>query len=243
MTQPVNPPGGIHTVLLDAGGVLLDLDFAYLRRLLESRDHPVESSDLARAEGLARLEIDRRVRDGGRASEAWRDYFRVLLSAVHSPLDSREEIIDVLRDAHERFGLWTVPAPGAIPAMRELKRRGYRLGVVSNAEGRVERDLNAAGYDGLFETIVDSSIVGFEKPDPAIFRIALERLGVVAQGTVFLGDVPAVDVAGARAAGIAAVLLDRFDLYPAADAPCLRSIGDLPPWLESRGDLRQNVTA
>lgn len=232
----MNDPGvgarGIHTVLLDAGGVLLDLDFAYLRRLLLSRGHAVEAPALAHAEGLARIEIDRRVRDGGRVSEAWRDYFRVLLGAVRSPVDGREEVIDILWEAHARFGLWTVPVEGAIEAVRELKRRGYRLGVVSNAEGRVERDLNAAGYEGLFETVIDSSVVGLEKPDPAIFRVALERLGVTAEGTIFLGDVPAVDVAGARAAGIAPLLLDRFELYPASDAPSLRSIAELPAWLD-----------
>jgi putative hydrolase of the HAD superfamily len=113
-----------------------------------------------------------------------------------------------------------------------MKRRGYRLGVVSNAEGKVERDLDAAGYDGLFETVIDSSIVGVEKPDPAIFRVALERLGVAPEGTIFLGDVPAVDVAGAKAAGIAPLLLDRFELYPVSDTPCLRSITELPAWLE-----------
>ncbi len=231
MTDPGAVARRIHTVLLDAGGVLLDLDFAYLRRLLESRGHAVEFSALAQAEGLARVEIDRRVREGGRVSEAWRDYFRVLLGAVRSPVDGREEVIDILWEAHARFGLWTVPVEGAIEAVRELKRRGYRLGVVSNAEGRVERDLDAAGYAGLFETVIDSSVVGLEKPDPAIFRVALERLGVSAEGTVFLGDVPSVDVAGARAAGLEPLLLDRFALYPVSDAPCLRSIVELPAWL------------
>src|SRR6185369_3755546 len=101
-----------------------------------------------------------------------------------------------------RVGLWTVAVEGALETVRDLKRRGYRLGVVSNAEGRVERDLIGAGYDGFFETVIDSSVVGVEKPDPAIFRLALERLGASPDGTVFLGDVPAVDVEGARAAGI-----------------------------------------
>ena len=81
---------------------------------------------------------------------------------------------------------------------------------------------------GLLDTVVDSHVVGVEKPDPEIFRIALERLSVAAEHAVFVGDVPSVDVAGARAAGIAPILLDRHGMYGDVDAPRLRSLGDLP---------------
>jgi putative hydrolase of the HAD superfamily len=219
------------TVLFDAGGVLLDLDYAFLRRLLEARDVATTLEALAAAESIARTAIDRRVREGGRTSEAWRDYFRILLAQVGSPPEGSEEIIDTLAEAHQRVGLWTVAIDGAVTTVRTLKAAGHRIGVVSNAEGRVERDLNGAGYAGLFETVVDSHVVGVEKPDPEIFRIALRRMGVDAETAVFLGDVPAVDVAGARAAGMSAVLLDRHDLYAEVDVPRLRSIAQLPDWL------------
>lgn len=163
--------------------------------------------------------------------EAWRDYFRVVLAEVGAPRDAFEEIIDHLWDAHRRFGLWTVAIEGTPEALRRLKAQGYRMAVVSNAEGRVAQDLAAAGYDGLFETVVDSFLVGIEKPDPAIFRIALERMGGSPESAVFLGDVPSVDVEGARAAGIAPVLLDRHDLYADVDAPRLRSIEEFEAWL------------
>jgi putative hydrolase of the HAD superfamily len=219
------------TVLFDAGGVLLDLDYAFLRRLLEARHVATTVQALSTAESIARTTIDRRVREGGRTSEAWRDYFRILLAQVGSPPDGTEEIIDTLAEAHQRFGLWTVAIDGAVETVRALKDAGHRLGVVSNAEGRVERDLYGAGYTGLFETVVDSHVVGVEKPDPEIFRIALRRMGVSPESAVFLGDVPSVDVAGARAAGMTAVLLDRHDLYATVDAPRLRSIAELPGWL------------
>lgn len=230
----MSPPLRIETVLLDAGGVLLDLDYAYLRRLLAARAHSVEGQALAEAEALARMEIDRRVRAGGRGSEAWRDYFRVLLRAVEAPVESCEEIIDALAEAHAKFGIWTVAIAGAVDAVRALKQSGYRIGVVSNAEGRVERDLTSAGFGGLFETVVDSHHVGVEKPDPAIFRIALERMSATPESAVFLGDVPAIDVAGARAAGITPLLLDRFGLYEAPGVPTLRALEDLPAWLAER---------
>jgi putative hydrolase of the HAD superfamily len=229
MSAPV-----LRTVLFDAGGVLLDLDYAFLRRLLTARHVATTVEALAESESIARTTIDRRVREGGRSSEAWRDYFRILLTRVGTPPEATEEIIDTLAEAHHRVGLWTVAIEGAVETVRALKDAGHRLGVVSNAEGRVAIDLAGAGYAGLFETIVDSHVVGVEKPDPAIFRIALERMNAAPETTVFLGDVPSVDVAGARAAGLTAVLLDRHDLYAASDAPRLRSIDEFPAWLASR---------
>ena len=225
---------GVTTVLFDAGGVLLDLDYAFLKRLLEARHVATTVAELSASEAIARTTIDRRVRGGGRTSEAWRDYFRVLLTRVGAPPERTEEIIDTLDEAHQRVGLWTVAIDGAVAAVRTLKNSGHRLGVVSNAEGRVERDLEGAGYAGLFETVVDSHVVGVEKPDPEIFRIALERLGVGPETAVFVGDVPSVDVVGARSAGMTAVLLDRHGLFAAVDVPRLRSIAELPDWLSSR---------
>jgi putative hydrolase of the HAD superfamily len=224
----------IDAVLFDAGGVLLDLDYAFLHRLLDARHVATTVDALSQSESIARTTIDRRVRDGGRTSEAWRDYFRILLTRVGAPPEGTEEIIDTLAEAHQRVGLWTVAIDGAVATARALKHAGLRLGVVSNAEGRVERDLDGAGFAGLFETVVDSHLVGVEKPDPQIFRIAMERMNVAPETAVFLGDVPAVDVAGARAAGLMAVLLDRHDLYANVDAPRLRSIAEFPAWIKNR---------
>ncbi len=231
MTAGSERPRQVETVLLDAGGVLLDLDYAFLGRLLEIRGHSVRHTDLARAEALARTAVDRRVREGGTTADGWRDYFRILLNEAGTPVEIRETVIDILWEAHETVGLWTVPVAGAPDVVRQLKELGFRLGVVSNAEGRVQRDLDVAGYDGLFATVVDSHLVGVEKPDPAIFRIALERLRSAPETAIHLGDIPAIDVEGSRSAGITPILLDRFDLYPTLAVPRFRSIAELPGWL------------
>jgi putative hydrolase of the HAD superfamily len=223
-------------VLFDAGGVLLDLDYAYLKRLIESRHcghaRPIVEEELALQEAIARRDVHRRVANGGRVGEAWRDYFHMILGRVGVPASAQSGIIDALWEAHQRIGLWTVPIDGAVATVDELRRRGYRTGVISNAEGRVERDLERAGFDGRFETVVDSHLVGIEKPDPRIFQIALERLGVAPDRAVYVGDLPSVDVVGSHAAGLAPILLDRHDLYPEAQAPrigALRDILDLLP--------------
>jgi putative hydrolase of the HAD superfamily len=226
----VIPP--VEAVLLDAGGVLLDLDYAYLRRLTEALRCPATEEQLSRAEALARREVDRAVRAGGRVGEAWRDYFHVILGHAGLPAQEHGAVIDTLWDAHRRVGLWTVATAGGPGVVAELKRRGLRLGVVSNAEGLVARDLDRAGYRGMFETVVDSHLVGVEKPDPAIFAIALARMNLSPASAVFVGDVPAVDVVGARAAGLTPLLLDRHDLYPET-APRLRALDELPAWLDA----------
>ncbi len=226
-------PQRVETILLDAGGVLLDLDFAFIRRLLEAQCLAIEEPRIARAEARARAEIHRRVQAGGRTRDAWRDYFHILLAQAGLPGERHETVIDTLWEAHQRFGLWTVKIDGAVETVRKLGGDGYRLGVVSNAEGNAARDLDAAGFEGLFEVVIDSHVVGVEKPDPEIFRIALERLEADSATTIYVGDVPAVDVEGARAAGLTPVLLDRHEIYPEPGVPRLTSIQELPGWLQS----------
>jgi len=229
-------PKRVETVLLDAGGVLLDLDFKYVRRLIEPRCDPsmpaIDETELSRLEARARQEVQRQVQAGGRMRDAWRDYFHIILGGVHVPVAEQSGIIDSLWEAHRRFGLWTVAIDGARQAVTEVRRRGLELGVVSNAEGRVAEDLDSAGYEGLFTTVVDSQVVGVEKPDPRIFEIALERLGANAETTIYLGDVPAVDVEGARSAGITPVLVDTHGLYSSIDVRRINSIRELPDLLD-----------
>ena len=127
-------PDAVETVLLDAGGVLLDLDYSYLKRLIEARRIEVEVEALSRAEVAARSEINRHVAEGGRVSEVWRDYFHLILNQVGVPTELHEAMIDSLWSAHERFGLWTVAIPGGPEAVQAMKDSGLRIGVVSNAE-------------------------------------------------------------------------------------------------------------
>jgi putative hydrolase of the HAD superfamily len=226
-------PATLDAILFDAGGVLIDLDYAYLQRLIRASHAAVPRTALSEAESHARREINETVRGGGNVRDAWRDYFHVLLARVGVPGRRHETIIDSLWEAHQRVGLWTVACDGAVEVVGQLKARGLRLGVVSNAEGQVEQHLEAAGFGGLFETVVDSHLVGVAKPDPAIFRIALERMALAPERTLFVGDLPAVDVAGARAAGLAAVLLDRHGLYPDVNAPRIARLADLAGLLGS----------
>ena len=82
--------------------------------------------------------------------------------------------------------------------------------VVSNSDGTVERALDLYGLGELLDGVVDSRVLGFEKPDPRIFRAGLEIAGAAPAQAAHLGDLYAVDVVGARAAGVHPVLLDPY---------------------------------
>lgn len=223
-------PERVEAVLFDAGGVLLDLDFAYLRRVLSGIQIEVAESDLADVEARARFEIDAG-RGEGKPVMGWHDFFLLVLGRLGVPIDRQDAIVETLWEAHHRVGLWTVGAPGGPETVRRVKDAGMRVAVVSNAEGQVARDLDVAGYEGMFETVIDSHLVEVRKPDPQIFRIALERLKIAAENVVYVGDIPCVDVVGARAAGITPVLLDRHDFYADTDASRIRALDELPSLL------------
>ena len=86
-------------------------------------------------------------------------------------------------------------------------RERYRLGLVSNFYGNLAAVCEEAGIAKLFDVVVDSTRVGFTKPDARIFRHATEALGVDPAEATFIGDSPARDMAGARGVGMRHVWL------------------------------------
>jgi putative hydrolase of the HAD superfamily len=88
----------------------------------------------------------------------------------------------------------------------------------------VARLLEALGLAGWLDAVVDSGVVGFEKPDPRIFRHAAAALGVEPAEAVHVGDLYSVDVVGARAAGARAILLDPFGAWTVDDCPKARDV-------------------
>ena len=111
-----------------------------------------------------------------------------------------------------------------------------RLACVSNSDGRAEEALEAAGVRAGLEFVVDSHLVGFEKPDPRIFRLALEGLGVPAERALYVGDIRSIDELGARAAGMRFALIDPWMDYgdPEISIPAIR---ELPYWITTNFGL------
>jgi putative hydrolase of the HAD superfamily len=132
-----------------------------------------------------------------------------------------------LRAYHDRHNLWESVPPDVIPALTRVRAAGLQLAVVSNANGTLRAVLERLGLAPFFRTVLDSREEGVEKPDPRIFEIALARCGARPQATVHVGDFYHVDVEGARAAGLRAVLLDAAGLYSGFDCPRVSSLSTL----------------
>jgi putative hydrolase of the HAD superfamily len=116
--------------------------------------------------------------------------------------------------------------------VRRLHQRGLRLALVANWDASLAALAESLGVGQFFATVISSQEAGVEKPDPAIFRLAVERLGLSgsSDGILYVGNEYRADVLGARAAGLTPVLIDRNGSYPGSD--CLR-FTSLEEWLES----------
>ncbi|MGH2681692.1 MAG: HAD family hydrolase [Actinomycetota bacterium] len=125
--------------------------------------------------------------------------------------------------------------PDVIPTLDRLRDADVLLGVISNFEEWLERLLETLGVTTYFPIRVISGIEGVEKPDPEIFRIALERGGVAAGESVYVGDHPFFDIQGAEEVGMQAVLIDRRGRYPEAEGIRITSLEDLPTAIEIDG--------
>lgn len=223
----------IDAVLFDVGGTLVHLDHAFIAARSAALGAPVSARALARGEARARARVDRLAaeRDGALERDAARlpRYLGDLLEAAGVAAPRAADLVAELVAEHARENLWRVPAPDAVGTLAALRARGLRTAVVSNADGRVAHALAASGLAEHLEAILDSHEEGVEKPDPEIFRRALERLGVAPGRAVYVGDIRSIDVAGARAAGLAPVLIDTTGLYAdgSTDCPSVAALAEL----------------
>jgi putative hydrolase of the HAD superfamily len=112
--------------------------------------------------------------------------------------------------------------------LRSLKQSGYRLAVVSNRSRAYDELLESLGLDTFFEFALAAGEHDAWKPEPHIFNLALERLGVSASETLYVGDNYYADVIGAQRASLRPVLIDPENIFPEADCTSIRSIGELP---------------
>ncbi len=156
----------------------------------------------------------------------WLRFARGTLERAGLSLDETllARALEELREAFLAPSSWMVyrDVPGVLQALR---RAGARLAVVSNWDSHLPRLLDELGLAPCFDAVVVSHIEGLEKPDPGLFRLGLERLGATAREALYVGDTPELDLAGARAAGLEVVLVDRQGRLD----PSYRALANLAP--------------
>lgn len=163
-------------------------------------------------------------------------YFEAVLRHAGLPVEdaARRALADV-RAYHDTHNVWEHVPGDVLPAVAGLRTLGVRLVVVSNANGRLHTMFERVGLAGCFDVVLDSHDFGVEKPDPRLFHLALEAGSADAATTVHVGDFYHIDVAGARAAGLAeAVLVDPAGLYADADCPRVSRLEALIDFVAAR---------
>ncbi|MGH2739456.1 MAG: HAD-IA family hydrolase [Actinomycetota bacterium] len=159
----------------------------------------------------------------------WLDVYRLFLAdlGTHNGPDETAELAERLYEAFSNPANYRLH-DDAIPTLERISTTGLTLGLISNFEAWLADLLDTLGVGRYFEIQVISGIEGVEKPDPAIFTIAVERAGVPPAQAAYVGDHPIFDIEAARKAGLVAVLIDRRGRYEDASDLRVRSLEDVP---------------
>ena len=227
-------------MFLDAGGVLVNPNWTRVSDALGRNGVRVAAADLAAAEPCVKKQLDTgaTIQVTNDQQRGW-TYFNLVLSACGVPRSAATDAaLAELHAYHQTSNLWESVPDEVVPALTALRGFGYRLVVVSNANGTLRRAFARLGLLDAVDGLFDSCDEAVEKPDPRFFHIALARTGASASTTIHVGDLYHVDVVGARAAGIQPVLLDVGDLYPDCDCPRVRSLAALVEFLRAAVRVR-----
>src|SRR5262245_2342714 len=206
----------LRAVFLDALGTLIELEPPWIS--LRGRV-PEDVSDerliaALRAEMACYRDHAHEGRDEASLAEL-RERCAAIVSEKLGLEISVEELVEAIR---------FLAYPDVVPALSGLRDRGLTLVAVSNWDCSLPRVLERCDLDGLLDGTVTSAGAGSRKPDPAIFRTALELVGCEPSEVVHVGDTAEEDVLGARAAGIRPLLIDREGA--GGDISSLEEIGE-----------------
>ncbi|HEX2025834.1 MAG TPA: HAD-IA family hydrolase [Actinomycetota bacterium] len=161
-----------------------------------------------------------------RSRALWDEIYRSFLDDLGVD-GNREELIEALYRRFTDLASYRLH-PDALPTLERLRNTDLTLGLISNFEDWLEQLLDALEVAHFFDVTVISGVEGVEKPDPGIFRLALDRAGVAPDRSAYVGDNPAFDVEAARAVGMVPVLIDRRGLHEDQDGLRITSLEDLP---------------
>ena len=218
------PAARIRAVLFDLGGTLVDYhDFAHWTEL--ARRCFVTVDEEALAHSFFEVEKETDVRAKTSYEEFWR---RTLERASEHPVDAATA---------QRFMALRSENPGFFRLYSDTRRcldrlraDGRRLGVISNSssEAHCRSILHSTGILRYFERIVSSGTEGVEKPDPAIFHRALERMRLVPGDALYVGNLAFTDAIAASEAGLHSVWLNRAGTGLGDDPPEITSLLEVP---------------
>lgn len=214
-------------VFFDYGGTLAYMDpppeVIWLRLLEELGFRPdpeaLRSALQVAQESVARLSLYDYYH---RMPEYWRQFDGVVFERLEIA-DPKRTLADAIHAGFQRPD-WYHLYPDVQGSLETLRSKGYQLGIISNNVDEMLDRLRQFQLQQYFDTVTYSQEARVDKPNPAIFRLALERSGHAPNEAVHVGDSHEADVLGAQGAGITPVLVDRDQRY--RDVDCVR-IADL----------------
>lgn len=227
-------PSPQPVLLIDVGGVLLLHNPDILMPITAKYGGPATFDDFQRAHYSCHHE-------SRPAHGPGQDYFDLFPEHAGIPAERREAFDAEYRAAHRTRNLCNWPDPAAKASLQAIVDAGVPVAVVSQADGTIEAMLHEAqmcqvgeGAGVPVDTILDSEVVGFNKPDPRFFQLALDRLGARPDQAIHVGDTVRADVRGAQAAGIRALHYDPYghcDDKPGTHEH-VRSMAEVMPYLD-----------
>lgn len=143
--------------------------------------------------------------------ELERDWWKSLVARVFTPWNPFDDFEGYFAELFDYFAspnAWAL-YPDVLETLNALKERGLFLDVISNFDSRLVGILDGLGVGALFENVFVSSRVGYAKPDPQIFRAALQRHDLKPEHALHVGDSATHDLRGANEAGLTGILIER----------------------------------
>jgi putative hydrolase of the HAD superfamily len=151
--------------------------------------------------------------------EKERDWWRFVVSEVfreHIQFENFDAFFDYLFERFAQSECWRL-YDEVLNVLQDLKQRGFHLGIISNWDSRLPSLLDKLEISHYFKTVVVSALVGYEKPHPAIFEIALRKSGLSCAEVIYIGDDPVLDYQAARSTGMRAFHIDRHKKFDGHD--------------------------
>jgi len=211
-------------IFFDVGNTLLFPDRKHILAPLHQRKLTPSLEQWHAIERKTKKEFDDILQHDGKADHSfWYLFYSHLLPELG--VDDNA-LRDALVNATRISANWCDIRPGTRETLQRLGRR-YPLAVISNADGKIADVLNRCGIADCFRQIIDSGLVGYEKPHPAIFKAALRAMNVSPEQSLYVGDVFSVDYAGATRARMQAILFDVSGAYRESGLPRVESLEEL----------------
>lgn len=233
------------TVLFDVGSTLLHPSPSIAEtfaRVAVGRGHSITVQDVEpHIPGMDAFYEREYLRDGDfwctheGSVEIWLEQYRFLSQSLGLEEDA-ESLAEGVQDAYRCADHWGLYSD-VLPCLKALKEWGASLGIVSNWNADLAFLLHDLRLLPYFDVVISSAEVGYRKPDPIIFELALERLGSTPDGTVHVGDRPDADGDGSSAAGIHSLIIDRHETQGGCGYRRMRKLTEIVDVLEDHATM------